>query len=122
MFADVPASQPFAPWIERLAEEHITGGCATDPARYCPDAGVTRGQMAVFLLRSKHGAGYQPPEATGATFTDVPVDHPYARWIEEVARQGIAAGCSTSPAKFCPEAAVTRAQMAVFLGRAFGLL
>ena len=37
-----------------LAREGITGGCATSPAQYCPDGTVTRGQMAVFLVRAFH--------------------------------------------------------------------
>jgi len=75
----------------------------------------------VFLLRAKYGAAYQPPVAEGL-FADVPASHPYAPWIEQVAREGIASGCATSPSRFCPDSPVTRAQMAVFLGRAFDLL
>ena len=119
-FTDVPASDPFASWIEALAREGITGGCSSSPPRYCPEATVTRGQTAVLLLRAKHGAGYQPPAATG-TFADVPADHPFARWIEQLAREGVTAGCSTSPLRYCPEDPVTRGQMAVFLVRAFEL-
>ena len=52
MFTDVPAAHLFARWIEQLAREGVTGGCATNPARYCPDSTVTRGQMAVFLVRA----------------------------------------------------------------------
>ena len=52
VFVDVPADDPFALWIEALEREGITGGCGTDPARYCPDVPVTRGQMAVFLVRT----------------------------------------------------------------------
>jgi hypothetical protein len=52
MFADVPLNNPFAPWIEQLARENVTGGCGTNPARYCPDDLVTRGQMAVFIVRA----------------------------------------------------------------------
>ena len=37
-------------WIEQLFNEGITGGCGGGD--YCPDAPVTRGQMAVFLLRT----------------------------------------------------------------------
>ena len=51
-FADVPLSDPFARWIAQLAADGITGGCAVNPARYCPDQAVTRGQMAVFLVRT----------------------------------------------------------------------
>ena len=66
----------------------------------------------------KHGTAYQPPAATGL-FADVPVDDPFARLIEQLAREGITGGCG--PTTFCPGAIVTRAQMAVFLTRVFGL-
>jgi len=117
MFADVPVSQPFATWIEQLAREGITGGCGA--TTYCPDDPVTRGQMAVFLLRAKHGAGYEPPAATGTMFADVPVSQPYAKWIEQLAREGITWGCGVTT--YCPDDPVTRGEMAVFLVRAFGL-
>jgi hypothetical protein len=38
------------PDIDRLAAAGITTGCG--PARYCPTANVTRGQMAAFLHRA----------------------------------------------------------------------
>jgi copper-binding protein NosD len=120
MFADVPTTLTFADWIEELAREGITSGCSVSPPQYCPGAGVTRGQMAVFLLRAKHGAGYDPPPATGM-FTDVPLSHPFVEWIEQLAREGITGGCSVSPPQYCPEVGVTRGQMAVFLVRAFNL-
>jgi uncharacterized repeat protein (TIGR01451 family) len=120
VFSDVPLSHFFASWIEGLAAAGITGGCGAAPPRYCPEASVTRGQMAVFLLRARHGAGYQPPEATGM-FADVPTDHTFARWIEQLAREGITGGCGTNPARYCPDSPVTRGQMAVFLVRTFGL-
>jgi hypothetical protein len=34
---------------------------------------------------------------------------------------GITAGCQTSPPLYCPNAPLTRAQMAVFLSKALGL-
>ena len=119
-FADVPATNAFARWIEELARQGITGGCAVTPARYCPDAPVTRAQMAVFLLRARDGSFSTPPAPVG-TFADVPATHPQAAWIEELARQGITGGCATTPRLYCPDAPVTRAQMAVFLARTFGL-
>ena len=120
MFADVPASLALASWIEQLAREAITAGCAASPPQYCPAATATRGQMAVFLLRAKYGAGYQPPAATGM-FVDVPVTYIFAPWIEQLAREGITGGCGTSPARYCPDDPVTRGQMAVFLVRTFQL-
>jgi hypothetical protein len=46
MFADVPATSPFCPWIEELARRGITGGCGG--GNYCPTNSTTRGQMAEF--------------------------------------------------------------------------
>jgi S-layer family protein len=45
--SDVPTTHPFFRFVEALAAAGITGGCGT--GSYCPDAPVTRGQMAVFL-------------------------------------------------------------------------
>jgi hypothetical protein len=117
-FGDVPANHLFAGWIEAFADEGLTSGCGN--GNYCPESPVTRGQMAVFLLRAIFGAGHMPPVATGALFGDVPADHLFAAWIEQLAAEGITGGCGSG--NFCPEAAVTRAQMAVFLVRAFNLL
>ncbi len=47
-FADVPATNIFAPWIKQLAAEGITSGCGN--GNYCPNNPVTRAQMAVFLV------------------------------------------------------------------------
>jgi S-layer family protein len=44
---DVPTTNPFFRFVEALAASGITGGCGA--GSYCPDAAVTRGQMAVFL-------------------------------------------------------------------------
>ena len=76
--------------------------------------------MAIFLLRAKHGSGYVPPTATGV-FQDVPVNYWAADWIEQLAAEGITSGCSVTPKLYCPTAAVTRDQMAVFLVRNFNL-
>jgi hypothetical protein len=47
-FADVPGENSFCGFIERLADDGITGGCG--PGLFCPDEPVTRAQMAVFLV------------------------------------------------------------------------
>ena len=49
-FDDVPCSSPFAPWIEQLVAEQITGGCGGN--NYCPGNNNTRGQMAVFIVKA----------------------------------------------------------------------
>jgi hypothetical protein len=50
IFGDVPCPSPFANWIEQLFHEGITGGCGGGD--YCPASDVTRGQMAVFLVKT----------------------------------------------------------------------
>jgi S-layer family protein len=64
MFNDVPASNPFCPFIEELSRRGITGGCA--PGLFCPGDPVTRQQMAVFLLKSTEAA-LSGPLASGDT-------------------------------------------------------
>lgn len=121
IFLDVSVLEtPFADWIEELFNEGITTGCNLSPRLYCPIQHVTRAEMAVFILRAMHGAAFVPPPATGI-FADVPLAHPLVNWIEELFNEGITAGCGTGPARYCPDDEITRAEMAVFLVRAFGL-
>jgi hypothetical protein len=120
IFDDVPLDHWAVDWIEQVYTDGITQGCSTDPLRYCPEVNVTRAQMAVFLLRAKHGGSYTPPGASGI-FSDVDLNHWAADWIEELYNEGITMGCGTDPLRYCPDISVTRAQMAVFLVRSFGL-
>jgi hypothetical protein len=69
--------------------------------------------MAVFLLKAKFGEGHVPPPATGTVFDDVQPGDFAADWIEELAFLGITGGCDLD--SYCPNQAVTRGQMAVFL-------
>jgi parallel beta-helix repeat protein len=75
--------------------------------------------MAVFLERGINGAGFVPQPATGPVFADVPESGFAAANIEKFFADGITGGCG--PNIFCPNESVTRAQMAVFLVRAFNL-
>jgi parallel beta-helix repeat protein len=50
IFTDVPCPSTFANWIEQLYHEGITGGCGG--GGYCPASDVTRGQMAIFLVKT----------------------------------------------------------------------
>jgi len=120
VFDDCPVSHWAADWVEQFYADGITSGCSQDPLLYCPDDLVTRAQMAVFLLRSMYGSGYTPPSAEGI-FDDVPVTHWASDWIEQLYDEGITGGCSTDPPLYCPDDLVTRAQMAVFIVRAFDL-
>ena len=65
IFADVFVTHWAAPFIERLYNAGVTSGCSANPLKYCPTTTVTRDQMAVFLLKGKHGSSYAPPAANG---------------------------------------------------------
>jgi len=113
-FPDVPCSSNFAPWIEALAAAGITGGCGG--GNYCPTNVVTRQQMAVFLLKTKHGSTFVPPVCSG-DFDDVACPSQFADWIEELSAEGITGGCGGN--NYCPNQAVRRDQMAAFLYNTF---
>ena len=116
IFADTPCPGPFTDWIEALAAEGITGGCGG--GNYCPGEPVTRQQMAVFLLKSEHGAAYAPPSCAGV-FDDVPCPSLFADWIEQLAAEGVTGGCGNGA--YCPAGPSTRGQMGVFLAKTFHL-
>ena len=61
------------------------------------------------------------PSSASSRFSDVDADMWWAPHVEVLADLGIVSGCGTSPARFCPNDAVTRGQMATTLVRAFGL-
>ena len=117
LFADVPASSPFCPWIEELARRGVVSGCGG--SNYCPTSPATREQMSVFVLRTLDPA-LNPPACGTPVFADVPASSPFCRWIEELARRGVVSGCGGG--NYCPTAAVTREQMSVFLTVTFGLV
>ena len=120
VFADVPCSSPFAPWINELAARGITGGCGGGGmGNFCPGRIVTREQMAVFLLVALEAPGFTPPACASPVFADVPCSSPFAPWINELAARGITGGCGGG--NFCPGAGVTRGQMAAFVSSAFQL-
>jgi hypothetical protein len=61
------------------------------------------------------GGTYTPPACEGL-FTDVPCTAQFAAWVEQLSRDSITSGCASG--LYCPDSAVTRRQMSVFLERA----
>jgi len=122
LYAGVPylkdiLDSPFEQDIIWLAKEKITAGC-NPPVndRFCPDDGVTRGQMAAFLVRALD----LPAWAGADRFVDDD-ESVFEGDVEALAAAGITVGCNP-PAndRFCPDDGVTRGQMAAFLARALG--
>ncbi len=101
--------------IDLLGTAGVTRGC-NPPVndRFCPDALVTRGQMAAFLARAFHltslGQVDLFDDDNGSIFE---LD------IDKLGATGVSKGCNPPDNdRFCPDAYVTREQMAAFIKRA----
>lgn len=114
IFSDVSASYWACGYIEKIAELNITGGCA--PSLYCPTNNVKRDSMAVLLINALNE---MPVSPCAGFFLDVPSSHWACGYIERLVQLNIASGCSAN--YYCPNANITRAQMAKFLALAFNL-
>ena len=109
-FSDI-SSSPHAANIIIIWQEGVTQGCA--PLLFCPNAPVTRGQMASFLARS-----LELPEPTIDFFEDDD-GSTHEDNINRVAEAGIATGFADGT--YRPQDPVRRDHMATFMARALGL-
>ncbi len=103
--------------IEAIAAEGITKGCNPPTNdKFCPDDNVTRGEMALFLVRAM---GYTDIGG-GDLFTDDDGLF-YEDAADKLGTAKVTLGCNP-PANdhFCGNDNVTRGQMAAFLVRAMG--
>src|SRR5262249_25844668 len=99
-------------WIQKMWELGVTNGCG--PQAYCPESPVTRGQMAVFIIRARLGAASAFTYPFEPMFNDISGNMFYS-WIQKMGQLGITLGCGSG--QYCPDATVTRGQMAVFIMR-----
>jgi|GEM_PF-2533850 len=121
-FPDVSADYWAYKHIELLSEEKIVEGYPD--GCYRPSEVVTRAQMAAYMARSicdprgEDGlAGYTPPAEP--SFPDVGEEHWARTYVEYAKEQGVVQGYNHG--FYMPNNTVTRAQMAVYVARAFGL-
>lgn len=118
-FNDVPPANSFYNFIDRLAALNITVGCSIAPPLYCPADPVLREQMSAFVLR---GLGeFSPPMPPMQRFNDVPSSNQFYNFVDRLAVLNITLGCTPDHLFYCPSSAITRAEMAAFLVRAFNL-
>jgi streptogramin lyase len=114
-FPDVPTTNLFYRFVENLFHNGVTGGCGG--GNYCPGNPVTRAQMAVFLLKGKHGSAYVAPACSSTVFADEPCPGgQFVDWVNQLSSEGITGGCGAG--NYCPTNPVLRKQMAVFLLKA----
>jgi N-acetylneuraminic acid mutarotase len=126
-FADVTYDYWAANYIEFIYDPmaymaanpipQLTTGCSASPLNYCPDLPTTRGEMSVFVTRAAFGGSQYL--AASPVFSDVPEGHVYRGFIEKMWQTGVSSGCGGG--MFCPDRPITRAEMAIFLVRAFNI-
>jgi hypothetical protein len=128
VFADVAPGAWYAKWVTALWQDAYTAGCGTNPLMYCPEAGHTRAEAAVFFVRLRLGKDYQPPAATTTGYDDVPVgaSQPwYSKWIAAAVKEGIVQACeddaNRGDRRYRPTEGLTRAEGACMLYLAKGV-
>ena len=103
-------------YVKRLYELGLTTGYGTT-GLYMPSYEVTREQMAAFLIRAIEGEPLSTYCDSGSPFSDVSTSRWSCIYIKRLYELGITTGYGNG--LYGPNDLVTRAQMAVFLGRAF---
>jgi hypothetical protein len=100
--------------IDCLVRAGITLG--TGPETFSPHLGVSRWQMALFLIRTASAVGIALPDGSSQGFADLGgLDSATQTAINQLAQLGITTG--TAPGTFSPQSPVSRWQMAIFLTR-----
>ena len=115
-FADVGEGEYYTEPVAALAAAGVFDGTGC-VAGFCPGEPIDRKTMAVWVVRVLDGA--DPPAVFESRFDDVDAGGFHARFVERMAELQVTLGCGDGG--FCPHSDVTRAQMAVFLTRAFSL-
>jgi hypothetical protein len=132
-FQDVPSSNEFYQFIERLASRGIVGGyecggpgepCVNNMPYFRPFANATRGQTAKIV---SNAAGFTEPPV-GQTFEDVPSTHTFYEFIQRLATRNVMGGyqcggvgepCISGKPYFRPGNDVTRGQSSKIVANAF---
>jgi hypothetical protein len=105
----------------------ITIGCSQNPWVFCADGVITRGAMAVFIIRAWSIRMWGSPEAyltqsppqQTPHFQDVPANHMFFNQIQKMYELGITTGCQQTPTLiYCPEDPANHRMIAVFSIRA----
>ena len=115
-YPDTRSDAYYSEPVAALAEDGVFAGTECDEG-FCPDDPLDRATMGVWTVRVLDG---EDPAPVGSTrFEDVDGSHRHAALIERFAELGVTQGYGDGT--FRPDDTVTRAQMAVFLSRAFSL-
>jgi hypothetical protein len=126
-FRDVPTSNPFYAKVETLFHNGVSAGCAE--TLFCPEAPVSRSDMALFVARglakgdanvpvsgTLNATAYNCIAGGASAFTDVASTDPFCRHVHYIAAKNVTLGCA--PSKYCPGDLLSRLQMAALVAKA----
>ena len=116
-YPDVASGAYYSVPVSTLARDGVFVGTECDEG-FCPGAPIDRKTMAVWVVRVLDGR--DPSPVSASRFDDVDAGSFHAAFIERMAELKVTGGCGDGSV-FCPDRNVTRAQMAVFISRAFDL-
>ena len=119
-YSDVPGDAYYSTPVAELDKAGVFDGTQCQTGGFCPGEPIDRATVAVWIVRILDGQ--DPPLGLKSRFDDVDCCLPafYPPFIERLAQLGVTRGCGDGTG-FCPNRTTTRAEMAVFLSRAFDL-
>jgi hypothetical protein len=129
-FTDVPATDPFFKWIQKMKDLEITSGCSE--TLYCPNDKVQNIQIAIFAARARQflETGKATPKSFSFNSTPYfgdetaasdPTNFPYVQRAGDLkvfsifATPAVSAGCRSG--NFCAANYTTRAQALPYIVR-----
>jgi hypothetical protein len=114
-FQDVPATDPSFPFVQRLADLGLTGGCSG--ARYCPSSTITHGELAKVMvlgwMRSSNLTSFTSSPAP--YFTDVATTDSFFPYVQKMRDMGFWTGCSAT--EYCTSRPVLESDMSALVMR-----
>ena len=116
-YPDTPADTYYSEPVARLADQGVFSDTLCDSG-FCPHRAIDRQTMAVWVVRMLDGV--EPAPVSESRFNDVESGSFHTPFIERMFELGVTRGCGDGSG-FCPDRTVSRAQMAVFLSRAYDL-
>ncbi|MGP0584821.1 glycoside hydrolase family 3 N-terminal domain-containing protein [Paenibacillus timonensis] len=115
-FTDLQSVKWASDSINYMAERGTVAGYGK--GKFAPEKQVTRAQAVTFLVRELYPDQLQSGAAS-ASYTDVATTHPFYREISIAEKKGLASGFPDGT--FHPDTAMSRAETAAFLTRAYSL-
>ncbi|RCX23685.1 beta-N-acetylhexosaminidase [Fontibacillus phaseoli] len=115
-FADLQHSKWAEDSINYMAKRETVAGYGN--GKFMPERSVTRAQAVTFMVRELYPQQLQVA-TEGTNYSDVPTTHPFYREIAIAEKNGLSSGFPDGT--FHPDIAMSRAETAAFLTRAYSL-